>query len=248
MTNWAERAEQEKRRLATEQALNQQAAANNTARKEQEKQERERIISQKLQLFHQLGIPQTLENCRREVWDGRGNLTPISPVVNQYQGVVGATLSHAIEDIRSLKTIPVYEKVHGTYRRVISSRMSMGELYEHTELTSGPHEEITGEKLAGADKKSTEFSINSSLTYVLGSHLYSLRVAGGYTSFSDQEIDESGIKGFVTSSLVTAAINPPDFRGIEGIAKKRKDFVTANIGKIERSWSNKAYDQGLGNL
>src|SRR3990167_4176258 len=124
MSNWTERAEQERRRLAAETAAAHRASetkaqqnAQVTAQEaERLQREQEVLIFPKLKIFDQFGIPRILEGIRRDLWKGRGTIKPIPPrIAPPGEGSVGVKLTEKVLTGVYPKTELVEKRVYGEY-------------------------------------------------------------------------------------------------------------------------------------
>ncbi|MFI5265650.1 MAG: hypothetical protein ACHQT7_02800, partial [Candidatus Levyibacteriota bacterium] len=189
MTNWAERVEQERRRLAVEEASKKQAA---DARARQITQEAERIrkeqeakILQNLQFFNRLGVDKTLREIDRDVCKGNGTIESKAPHFEGHYGDVGCEL-----------VVPLRSWYFDTERVTIGG--------------------TSGNKIIGVKFSTSKHRIGISMRYGLGSDTkpngaYSLYSGCGNLEFIDPVAQRGEIDQFLEKSFLATAV---EARGI----------------------------------
>lgn len=238
MTNWLERAEQERRRLAAE-------AAARTAEEEKRKREAADEIRQKLAIYQKLGIPEKLEEIRRDIWKGFGTISPFAKInplgfPKTKSGHIGHVLSYtAVTGLSPKYYESAYEETYGRHTEYESWGPSgpygMDRNYRKVEKT-GAYSEYVGKKLDKIDEANEDYSLTCSLIFSSGGnnkYLYFFSVNGNQLPGIEESPDllPSLLKQ-VDQSLLGYAMNPgiPDFAKL----KTQIDGERARIPSILR--------------
>jgi hypothetical protein len=256
MSNWRERAEQERLRLAREQEAAQQSA-------DQAKKNREALIHENLGLFDQLGIRRILGEIQRDIWRGQGTIDEDVVVtgegygqgrergliiikdlgayrrdstersMNKGFGIKLCTLSGTTLEVR-VKTEWVRKKVYGQYEIVVGRSMEG----EPSKLTlKGWHDGIVGEKIVDASLVSrVSHRLSTSLIYFVDPNRYLLVIGRKQTEFSTPDIDV--LAKFVDQAFLDYATQTsgkiPDFAALKREAEMDLSTIQRNIGRLTK--------------
>lgn len=250
MSNWAERAEQERQRQAAEAAAAQRALdtkrqtdaqAAERLRKEQEAQ-----ILAKLKLFDELGLERTLREIQRDIWKGKGTLTPKSVSVNEGQGSASSKLeltAHSPEAVYE----DVIKQVNGPYTERHQTRATgnAGMSEEYTVQKTGWHPVYVGERLTRVDDDlhAHDWRVGARLSYSLPDDQYVLTIddklyrmrtdTNGMMRFPGTNVDRKALSQFADKSFLDYAVNgnKPDLELLARLDQRRAR-IRANIGKV----------------
>lgn len=259
MSNWKERAEQEKLRLAREQESSRQA-------KNQAETDKEALIRERLGLFDELGIRRMLAEIQRDIGRGQGSISDELFVRNELYGFseeAGLAIIKKLGVYKSdrdfsdstekairyglgikssilsgttwrvdVKKEPVWKRVFGAYETEVGRSM---EGVPSLEMRRGWHNIIIGDKIVDAGLVSTTRDyLSPSLIYFAGPNRYLLVVGRKAMGFSTPDSDE--LDKFLDQAFLDYATNVgiPDFNASRREAEAEAARIKSRIGEIIR--------------
>lgn len=207
MTNWLERAEQERRRLVAE-------AETKQLNEQRRRKEAEDEIRQKLELYYELGIPEKLEEIKRDIFRGLGVIKPIEGFITHEFGTTGHILRGSIYKPGNEIYETIYEGRWGKYTERINTSTSgpYGKDRDDSYVEKqrrGWHKVEVGRIYKGREEVRKDYDLSCSLEYNARLQNYHLSVAGEKKRVSgDFSQLRPSLLVFIDQSLLSFAMNP----------------------------------------
>ncbi len=238
MTNWNERAENERRRLRTESTMTRNTTEAKDLQEAQDidriRRASERLVAERLAIFDQIGIRRTLEEIRRDLWRGRGIVEETPPSLKDSTGKRSISLTDNKNVLNVTQgQIAITKRVEKRREERRTERTNMGEYIERGtgKFTTSKETEVIGYKYGEIDMTQGYVRINVSLGFSLGKgYEFSISQQSnsdteipGYNALGKfgEEATQDDLRTFLDRSFLSYAVDncQPDF----GKIKKNAD-------------------------
>lgn len=233
MGSWNERRDQELRRIAAEEAarIRTESKRKNQLAQAAEvtKRENDAISKEKLKLFDELRIPQTMEQIKRDIWRGGKGKVEVDADNQSWPHRISLLTLYATTVLPKTETVRWEE--FGPYTSHSSGPSGFERTYHH----NGKHT-VSDQKLIGATELEVEEALRAEMYYTPDSRTYQLQFGMSYYPSKINYEEVGGYKGKMAKDLDSMFLkfvtDMPRISDIEDMMRRRRDYIRSNTGRV----------------